>query len=304
MSVYFPKVFGYLIIMFIFIAIGFVLRAAKVLRSEASESISKLIVWVFLPLYTFRMLSRYFVTSVIEASLSVFVAGILALAIMFLVSLILSRIYTRNKNEEGIYIYSFSAPDFCYLGYAVIGGIFGESVLYNSMIFSLGITVFIGSVGIYLITPRNKTSFSAIVNPVIIATLLGMIFGMCKIPIHPVVNSVIDKANCVLMPLSMLVTGMVIAENSFVKTFLNHKVFTASLIRLILIPLILYGILKLAGVSENIILCAVAIMGMPMGVNTIIFPRAYGHGAGLGVGLAIVSAVLSLFSLPFIFNIL
>jgi large-conductance mechanosensitive channel len=51
------------------------------------------------------------------------------LAIIFLVALILARIFTKNKEEEGIYIYAFSAPNISYLGFVMIEAILGKNAL-------------------------------------------------------------------------------------------------------------------------------------------------------------------------------
>lgn len=304
MNVYFSVVLSRVAIMLIFIIIGFALRKLNVFKAGYPEALSSVLVWVFLPLYTFRILSRNFSVEIIEAGLTFFVTGVLVLAIMFLIALILSRIYTRNKGEEGIYVYAFSAPNFSYMGFILIESIFGEAALNNAVIFSLGLSVFIGSVGIYLITPRNKASLAAVVNPVIIATIAGMIFGLVRIPVPAMLNNITDAAVSCIMPLAMLIAGMVIAEKTLVKIFLNHKAYTASVIRLVVIPALLFAILKLANMNDDIIYVAVAIMAMPVDFNAIIFPKAYGGDAALGTQLAVVSSILSLITLPFILSLL
>lgn len=304
MNSYFSVVFWRIAVMLVFIAIGFFLRKINVFKSGYSEAVSSVLVWVFLPLYTFRMLSRNFVVSVIEDKLTYFVTGVLVLAIMFLIALILSRLYTRNKGEEGVYVYAFSAPNFSYMGLAIIETLLGASALLNATVFTLGLTVFIGSVGIYLITPRNKASLAAIFNPVIIATIAGMIFGLCRIPVPALLNNVTDAATCCIMPCAMLVAGMVAAEKTFLKVFLNHKAYTASIIRLLIIPLMLFVILKLAGINKDIIFVAVAIMGMPVDFNVIVFPKAYGGDATTGTQLAVISNILAIITLPLLIGLL
>lgn len=304
MREYFFKTLTYVSVMLIFAAIGVFLRAFKIVKAEASETVSKLIVWVFLPLYTFRLLSRNFTVGIIESKLSFFITGVLVLAILFLVALILARFFAKGKDEEGIYIYGFSAPNFSYMGFVMVEAILGETALSNAVIFSLGLCVFIGSVGIYLITPGKKTGLLGVINPVIIATLVGMIFGLCRFPVNTLASEVIDAGTACLMPLVMIVVGMVAAEKSFFKLFTNFKVYVAAAIRLVAIPMLLYWILKSANISYDIIVVAVAIMGMPTDFNTIIFPKAFGGNSVTGAQLAIITNLLSLATLPFIFHVL
>lgn len=304
MNSYFWIILSRIAVMLVFIAIGFFLRKINIFRPGYSEAVSSVLAWVFLPLYTFRMLSRNFTVTIIESKLTYFVSGILVLAVIFLAALILSRLYARAKGEEGIYVYAFSAPNISYMGLAVIETIVGAGALYNATIFTLGLTVFIGSVGIYLITPRNKASFAAIFNPLIIATIAGMVFGLCHIPVPAIIDKVTDAASVSIMPCAMLVAGMVLAEKTFLKIFLNHKAYTASVIRLVVIPLFVFVILKFAGMNKDVIFVAVTIMAMPVDFNVIIFPRAYGSDATAGTQLAVISNILSIITIPLIIGML
>ena len=130
-----------------------------------------------------------------------------------------------------------------------------------------------------------------------------MIFGLCRIPIPPLVNKVTDSAVSSIMPCAMIVTGMVLAEKQTIKFFFSLRVYIAVIVRLLIIPLALFLILKLAGMSRDIIFIAVTIMAMPMNFNVIVFPKAYGGDATLGTQLVVISNILALITLPLIMGI-
>lgn len=304
MRFYFNQTFSHMAVMLIFIAIGFFIKKIRVLKADASDTVAKLLMWVFLPLYTFRMLSSNFAVGIIETRLSLFVTGVLILAITFVVSLLLARIFTDNKTEEGVFIYAFSAPNYAYIGFFLINYVFGSNAYNNAVIFCVGLSAFIGSVGIYLLMPRKKMSFWYIVNPIIISTISGMIFGICWIRVPHFAGNVIDTASNCLLPLSMILAGITLAEKPFIQMFLNGKAYIAAAIRLIVIPAVVFAILKLANINKDIILVAVSMLSMPVCLNTIIYPKAFGSDATLGTQLVIVSHIFALITVPFWFSVI
>ena len=102
---------------------------------------------------------------------------------------------------------------------------------------------------------------------------------------------------------TMLLTGFVIGGFRFNALIRNKRIYIAGFFRLIVIPLLLAGILKLLGISGSILICALTAYCMPMGLNTVIIPASYNGDTSLGAGLALISNVLSIITIPLMFLI-
>ena len=57
-------------------------------------------------------------------------------------------------------------------------------------------------------------------------------------------------------------------------------------------------------IQETLAICALCSLVMPLGLNTIVIPSAYGKDTKIASGMALVSHVLSCITIPLIFLLL
>ena len=99
----------------------------------------------------------------------------------------------------------------------------------------------------------------------------------------------------------MLLTGITIASIDLKATVKNRMVYFLSIIRLVIIPLIAIGLLSLIPIPYGLALCSICALAMPLGLNSVVIPGAYGLDTSAAAGMALVSHVLSCISIPVIF---
>lgn len=73
---------------------------------------------------------------------------------------------------------------------------------------------------------------------------------------------------------------------------------------MILFPLLLLTAAKWIGVPRDILLILVSVFTMPTGLNTVVFPASEGRNCHLGAGMACVSNILGIFTIPLFFSLL
>ena len=71
--------------------------------------------------------------------------------------------------------------------------------------------------------------------------------------------------------------------------------------RLIALPLIGIGVLTFIPISYSLKLCTVYALAMPLGLNTVVVPAAYGKDTTEAAGMAIVSHLFGCLTIPLIF---
>lgn len=104
-----------------------------------------------------------------------------------------------------------------------------------------------------------------------------------------------------MSPVAMLLTGMVVASVSLKKTFSNYKIYIISIVRLIAFPLIFIAVGYFIKMQKTIYFCALCTLAMPLGLNTIVIPSAYGKDTTVASGMTVISHILSCVTIPFIF---
>ena len=116
--------------------------------------------------------------------------------------------------------------------------------------------------------------------------------------------SAIDSLKVCMGPLAMVLTGFVIGGYQFKKLLTDPKVYVVSLLRLTLLPALVVAFLYLCGASTYVMTLAFFAFGTPLGLNTVVFPAAFGGETKTGASMAMISMVLGVFTLPVMFALL
>ena len=224
------------------------------------------------------------------------------LLLLVLVSWIISKPLTKQPYERRVYRYSFAISDYAYLGYVFVEHTLGEAALTDMILFCIPFAFYTYTFGYSLLSNKPK-SWKNMITPMTVAIALGMIFGMCAIPIPPVFSKMFELASGCVGPLSMIVTGLVIASFASKELLPDMKTVIFSLIRLLAIPAFLLGICFLCELFfplPSAVYPAVIIMGcMPCGLNTIVFPSIAGEDCRMGARFVLLSHILCLATIPF-----
>lgn len=146
-----------------------------------------------------------------------------------------------------------------------------------------------------------KESLKSFVNPMFISMIIGMIIGLARIPLPRWFVSIIDVSGDCMSPIAMILTGVVVSSISLKKAFTNIRIYIVSIIRLIVIPLLFIGASVFFEIPETIYICALCSLSMPLGLNTIVIPSAYGKDTSVAAGMAVISHLMAVITIPVIF---
>lgn len=295
-------VFHQVLVLFIFIALGFALSKFKILNHEHTKMLSSLLVYIFLPCNIFKTFSSRCTVDYLSNNYNILIVSTAIIIVLYFVMHFLAKLFSAEKYPRAIYEYSLIIPNFGYMGYAMAEAVFDQVGLLNVMMFSLPITVFTYTVGYCKLTKR-EFSFKKLLSPIIVAMLLGTVFGLTSIKIPEIASSVLSKASACMGPVSMILTGVVISQFSLKFMLEDVKTYILSFLRLVAIPVALGFSLQLLGCSTLIVQCAVVLFAMPCGLNTIIFPNLVGESCKIGAGLAFVSSVCACVTIPLVFSL-
>lgn len=294
-----------LIMMFFFMGIGYVFRKANVLDIYAGNAVSRLLVNVFMPAMVIRSFSQNFKLDVISDKFMIVVLSTVVLVITAMLSIFLARLFSKDKGTQGIYMYSFTIPNLGYMGYPLIQAIFGDAALLDAMVYCLPYNVYIYTIGMKVLTSqKNASVLGLLTNPSIIAMFVGAALGLCDIPLPATVMKILTTAEGCVTPCAMILTGTVFARINMKSVFSDWRSYAASAIRLLLLPLTALAILKFLNVPSGWILPCVGILAMPLGVNSVVFPEAYGGDSESGAKVCFMAAILAVFTIPIVFSLL
>ena len=219
----------------------------------------------------------------------------------------------RNSNsskelmyQRNVYKYAMAFGNYGFMGNFIILGVWGNEFFYKYTLFTFGISILCYAWGLYILIPKEQNaSFlenlkKGLLTPPIIGIVIGMAVGLLNLKqyIPDFVLTALDNAGACQGPVAMILAGFVIGGYNLKELVTNKKVYFASLFRLVLIPALLMVGLSLINASEEIMILALIAFATPLGLNTIVFPAAYGGETKTGASMAMISHTLAVITIP------
>jgi len=294
-------VFENVLMLALFAAVGYTLCKTGLVDSRHSKLLSTLEVYIFLPCLNLRTFANNFTVQYFREKHFLLLSSLAILAAVVLMAFLFSRLLAKKGYLRTVYSYSLTIPNYGYMGYA-LAETYGDLMLQNTSFFGLPLTLYVYTVGFSTLTKAGKLSLKKLLNPVMIAILLGMVLGLSGLKLPAFVDGLLGKAAACMSPVSMILAGMVISEFDLRKLLKKPSNYGVVFLRLLVIPCIIAGALKLLGLTE-VILPALLIYAMPCGMNTIVFPRLVGEDCEPGAALAFISSILACLTIPLCFGL-
>ena len=300
----FIPVLNQMLFLFTCIMIGLAVNKLKMLPENADRTISKLLSYVVMP----ALIINSFYNNCTVENLTAYAPLILYSSIYYglclLIGILLGPRFSEDKGVQGLYKYSLVITNMGFMGNALILGLFGQEKLFSYLIFSLPGTVLVYSIGVIWLTGgKKKLSWKSFVNPMFGFMILGILLGIIHPPLPVFVTSAMSSLASCFSALAMLLTGFVIGEFDLFKLLKVKPVYLLTLIRTVLIPLGVFFLFRAVGTPDDILLYIVFTAAMPLGMNTIVFPAAYGGDLTTGASMAVISNIVGLISVPLILGL-
>ncbi len=300
---------GYL---FLLILLGFILAKLKAIPDNASTVLAKLENNLFIPALVLGTFIKNFTLDKIASYLPSLAVSLAITLLMIPVAFELSKICSKDSYVRNYYIYGFTFPNFGFMGNAVVMAVFPE-IFAEYIVYCLPMWAFIYMWGVpSLLIPSEGekksfvSRFKAFLNPMFVSIFVGMIlgilFGRYSIVLPAFVGNVVDVCGDCMSPVAMLLTGITVAKMDFRKTFADIGIYLSSILRLIVLPVAaIFAFSLLDFIPDTAVTCAVCAMSMPLGLNTIVVPSAYGKDTSISTGMALISHTLSCVTIPLMF---
>ncbi len=284
---------------FAYVLIGFIIRKANVVDFNSTKVLSNVIVNVCLPALIIQVYVKNISVNNIALNLEFIMWGAIILAVLYGLSFFLSKLFTKDEYEKKVYRYTFSISNYGGAGYALVLAFFGETGLFHYMMLVLPISFFVYTEGFRILTDSKKVDLKFLLSPSVVSMAIGIALGLLNVKLPTFATNIMDTLSNMFSPISMIITGIAIASYPFKQVFLNVKTYIVAILKMFVMPLIIMGIMLLIGVNKEVIILVTTFVMLPLGMNTIVFPRTLGKDCSLGVQTVSIGTILSLITLPF-----
>lgn len=291
----------------VLIAVGYCLTKFKLVPDNGTEVLSKLENWVFIPCLCLGTFMQNFTVESLSTAWQYVLCGLVTVTLSIPVAVLVSKASSRDKYIQNIYTYGLSFSNFGFMGNAVVSALFPD-IFDEYLIFVLPFWIYIYMWGVpSLLMPHEEgkktvlARLKPLLNPMLIGMLVGIIIGIFNIPTPQFLTSSISTLGSCMSPVAMLLTGMTVAKTDFLSMFKKTSVYIVSAVRLLAMPLVAVALFIFLKLPYGLMLCTVCALAMPLGLNTIVIPNAYGKDTSVAASMALISHLASIGTIPLVF---
>lgn len=294
--------------MFFCIFTGFILRKKKLEPEDTDCVLSKLLSYALAPALTFTTFSQNFNLASLAEHYPLILYSCLLIGLAVLLAGPLSRLFAKEGYTRNIYKYAIAFANYSYMGNAIVLSIFGSELLYYYMLFTIPMGMVCYSWGMAQLIPGRgglKGTLVRILNPSTMAMSLGILAGLLNLKayIPEFISSAMRNLGNCMGPIAMVLTGYVVGMYDIKKMLTNKNLYLVTALRLTVLPALFCGILLLFGADKLVLTLAIVAFATPLGLNTVVFPAAYGADTSIGAGMALISHVLSVITFPLMYTL-
>ncbi len=296
--------------LFVLMVIGYILVKLKLVPENTETVLSKLENYIFIPALVMGTFISHFTVEKLVAAKDLLLGSLLIELIVIPVSILCARLCAKDKYIRDIYLYGLCFSNFGFMGNAIVGALF-PNIFFEYLLFTIVLWIGIYIWGAPVLLMGNhikhtslKQTLKTFLNPMFVAMLVGILIGLTNLPVPDFADNLVTSLGNCMSPIAMLLTGMTLARSQLLDILKHKSLYAISVIRLLVYPLIFICVGKWIPMSETLFICALCSLAMPLGLNTIVIPRAYGKDTSIASGMALVSHILSCITIPVLFYLL
>ncbi len=305
-------VFDKVLLLFLLIVVGYLARKLNFVPKDIKSGISSLVLNVTLPLYILTAMQFEFSPKVLKESGILIIISFSIYAAVTLFSYLYTKVFKIKDMKRDVFQYVVIFSNVGYMGYPVMDAIAGEKGRFYAAIYNLSFNILTWTLGVYLMSRhKNEVEHQAlksrlihVLNPSLFAVIIGFTFFIFSVKIPGVLNETFVSIGKTTTPISMMFIGFILAEIHIKDIFNDFSVILLSAIRLLVIPVIVFFILKSLGFSDLVLTIPVVLSAMPAAANTAIVANRYDNDYQLASKLIFVTTLLSIFTIPLILKLL
>lgn len=287
--------------------VGFFLFRKKILTEETNKKLSAMIVQVTCPCIILNSVSSVSHDDP-QMVLKLFLAGIVMYAIFPFIAYLVTGLMRVPKYLRGTYMCMLIFSNNSFMGYPVVQALFGESAIFYITIFNMPFNILFFSLALHLFKKdaaigagafeKEKMKLRSFINNGIIAAAAALVIYFANIPMPDIFFECVGFIGNITTPLSMIIIGSSMAAASFKEIKTEKGIWPMLPVRLIGMPLLVWGFMHL--VTDDPVLISICTIGAGMPVASLVAMGSAPYerqnkSASIGV---VISTLCSLITIP------
>ncbi len=286
---------------FIMIIMGYTLVKLKIVKSEDSKVLSMVCLYLIMPCVIINSFLIEFTPEKLKGlGLAVGVAIVIHFVAWVFIR-ILGKVLNFNPVEKASVMYSNAANMVIPVVMSVLGD---EWVLYSSAFVSVQLVLLWTHCKSMLSNEKGFELKKIYTNINLIAIFIGILLFITKIHIPSVLQGTLKSVGGTVAPISMIITGMIMAGAELKKVFSNGRIYLVLFFRMIFFPFIVFLIIYFTGITKvidngaMILLVTFIATITPTASSITQMAQVYGNNEQYAGAINIMTTIVSIVTMP------
>ncbi len=291
-----------MVILFTIVVLGYALCKLGYMGDKFDQKLSSIVIDVTCPAL---ILSSVMGAELPDRSLILPLLGIgfLTYILLLVFGFWVPRFVAKSRDEQGMIGFALMFANVGFIGYPIVSAIFGPKAVFYAALLNIPNTFFIFTAGVMLVKgEHNMKSLSAKVlfSPAMIAAFVAALMVAFGVRTPDIIARPVTMVGNITIPAALMVIGSSMARLPLKEIIGSPKVYVASLLRLVVVPLSVYFLFRFCGVSDVINNINTVIIAMPVASYGTMFCLKYGRNPSLMTEMTFVTTLGSILTIPLI----
>ena len=283
--------------LFLLMALGYVIKLTGMMNETSVKQVNKVIFKIFLPLLVFCNIYNTELAESFNSQLLLYaVAGVL---IQFVLSLCLAILLEKDNSRRGVMLQGMFRSNFVLFGIPISTALFGDTAAgLASILIAVIIPIYnvLAVISLEMFNGKRpnvgKILLGIVTNPLIIGSVLGVLFVLFQIPIPTPIYDTITDISSIATPLAFIILG---ASFSFgdVGKYIKEVLLVLGA-KLLVFPALFLGIALLLGFLDAPLAVLLTVFGAPIAVSSFTMAQQMGGDDKLAGQLVVFSSIFSI----------
>ena len=291
-----------MVVLFIIVILGYAACKLGYMGDKFDKKLSSIVVDITCPLL---VLSSVMGNELPDRTLILPLLGIgfLTYIILMVFGFWVPRLISKNHDDQGMIGFALMFANVGFIGYPIVASIFGSKAVFYAALLNMPNTFFIFTAGVMLIKGEyslHQFNPKVLVSPAMTGAFLSAAIVALGLHTPSIIARPVTMVGNITVPAALMITGSSMARLPLREIIGSAKVYVASLVRLVVVPLSLYFLFKVCGAPDLINDINTVVIAMPVASFGTMFCMKYNRDPALITEITFITTIGSIFTIPLI----
>ena len=291
-----------MVVLFIIVVLGYVLCKLGYMGDKFDQKLSAIVIDITCPAL---ILSSVMGDVLPDRTLILPLLGVgfLTYFILLVFGFFVPRLITKNRDDQGMIGFALMFANVGFIGYPIVSSIFGPKAIFYAALLNMPNTFFIFTAGVMLVKGEysiRQLNPKVLFSPAMIAAFAAALIVALNLHTPDLIARPITMVGNITVPAALMVIGSSMARLPLKQIIGSWKVYVSSGVRLVVVPVSLYFLFRVCGVSDAINDINTVVIAMPVASFGTMFCMKYGRNPALMTEITFITTVASILTIPLI----